>query len=132
MDNYITLVYIVKVMICLFAFLIVHQFLKIFMIKKINISSEAKLLKYIFNNYTILEFDESIVIFTSTKNKIDITNDIYHITISYDEILRTFNYIVDDIYFNSLTKEAKLTIEEYNNIKLVIDNLGLTKFKADI
>ena len=131
MDNFLTLIYVVKVTIYLIICFILYKTIRVFFITKINVETESNLLEYIFKNYTILDFDDNIVIFDK-KNKIDITNDIYHITITYDDILHTYNYIVDDIYFNSQNKYSKLTIDEYNNIKSVIKKLGLDKYKVEL
>ena len=131
MDNYFTLMYVVKVLIGVIIYYAVKKLVRKFLIRRIDTYDESKLLKYLFKNHSILDFDDNVDVFSSTKNKINIANSIYFIMISYDEVLHTYNYIVEDIYFNSNTKYSKMTKSEYSNIKQAITGLGLDKYRPE-
>lgn len=131
MDNYFTLMYVVKVLAGVIIYYAVKRLVRKFLIRRIDTYDESKLLKYLFKNHTILDFDENVDVFASTKNKINIANSIYHIMISYDEVLHTYNYIVEDIYFNSNTKYSRMTKAEYSSIKQAITGLGLDKYRPE-
>ena len=49
--------------------------------------------------------------------------------ISYDKVLHIYNYIVEDIHFNSDEKKAKMTEMEYQIIKIAITSLDLDKYR---
>ena len=131
MDNYFTLMQVVKVLVGILLYYAIKRLFRKFLIRRIDTYEESKLLKYLFKNHSILDFDENVDVFSSTKNKINIANSIYHIMISYDEVLHTYNYIVDDIYFNSKTKQSKMTKLEYLNIKQAITGLGLDQYRPE-
>ena len=129
MENIFTLGYFIKILLGVVLYYSIKKLVKLFWIHKINVEKESELLQFVFENHSILDFHESVDIFSSTKNKINITNNIYHIMISYDKVLHIYNYMVEDIHFNSDEKKAKMTEMEYQIIKTAITSLDLDKYR---
>ena len=129
MENVFILGYFIKIFGGIAIYYAIKKLAKLFWIHKINVEKESELLQFVFENHSILDFHESVDIFSSAKNKINITNNIYHIMISYDKVLHIYNYMVEDIHFNSDEKKAKMTENEYQIIKTAITSLDLDKYR---
>ena len=94
MDNYFTLMYVVKVLVGVLLYYAIKRLFRKFLIRRIDTYEESKLLKYLFKNHSILDFDENVDVFSSTKNKINIANSIYHIIRYFSIYFLHSNFII--------------------------------------
>lgn len=133
MDNIFTLGYIFKVLIGINLYLGVRKLLKKYIVKKINAYEEIQLLTYLYKNHTILDFDQDVdTYFAPTMRRFYITNNDYHVEIKsesseVDDPTLFFN--VDDILFSSSDDYINVTQEKYDNIKKVLTDLNLDRFR---
>ena len=133
MDNIFTLGYVFKVLIGITLYLGVRKLLKKYIVKKINAYEEIQLLTYLYKNHTILDFDQDIdTYFAPTMRRFYITNNAYHVEIKsesseVDDPTLFFN--VDDILFSSSDDYINVTQEKYDNIKKVLTDLNLDRFR---
>ena len=133
MDNIFTLGYVFKVLIGMLLYLGIKKLLRKYVVKKINTSEEIQLLTYLYKNHTILDFDQDVdTYFAPTMRRFYITNDAYHIEIKSEnsEINEpTLFFNVDDILFSSSDEIIVTTQEKYDNIKKVLTDLNLDRFR---
>lgn len=133
MDNIFTLGYIFKVLIGMLLYLGIKKLLRKYVVKKINASEEIQLLTYLYKNHIILDFDQDVdTYFTPTMRRFYITNNAYHIEIKSEnsEINEpTLFFNVDDILFSSSDEIIVTTQEKYDNIKKVLTDLNLDRFR---
>ena len=133
MDNIFTLGYVFKVLIGMFLYLGIKKLLRKYVVKKINTSEEIQLLTYLYKNHTILDFDQDVdTYFVPTMRRFYIINDVYHIEIKSEnsEINEpTLFFNVDDILFSSSDEIIVTTQEKYDNIKKVLTDLNLDRFR---
>lgn len=133
MDNIFTLGYVFKVLIGITLYLGVRKLLKKCIVKKINACEEIQLLTYLYKNHTILDFDQDVdTYFAPTMRRFYITNNAYHVEIKsesseVDDPTLFFN--VDDILFSSSDDYINVTQEKYDNIKKVLTDLNLDRFR---
>ena len=133
MDNIFILVYVFKVLIGMLLYLGVRKLLKKYIVKKINAYEEIQLLTYLYKNHTILDFDQDVdTYFAPTMRRFYITNNEYHIEIkseNSDINVSTLFFNVDDILFSSSDDFINVTQEKYDNIKKVLTDLNLDRFR---
>ena len=133
MDNIFTLGYVFKVLIGMLLYLGIKKLLRKYVVKKINTSEEIQLLTYLYKNHTILDFDQDVdTYFVPTMRRFYIINDVYHIEIKSEnsEINEpTLFFNVDDILFSSSDEIIVTTQEKYDNIKKVLTDLNLDRFR---